>query len=161
MRTARSFRTIGLYLVLGASVFLAGGAASHVQGRVFVIPHVLESSGRITNTTFVFDTTFFITYTGGLIDGTAGTGATVDFYIFDDFTGQPLRSATNVEVCNPCTFSPNAANRKGIGNIEGIANSVGGLPRPNVTGYMVFDVSGDFDDVDVSGFIFNSHTSFN
>jgi hypothetical protein len=82
----------------------------------------------------------------------------VQLYIYDDLTGQPLKSLTNQDVCNPCSFNVTAANRKAIGNLEGIVNSVGGLPRPNVTGYMIFVVNGDVGNVDVSGFIINSHT---
>ncbi|MDB6112576.1 MAG: hypothetical protein JWR69_4326, partial [Pedosphaera sp.] len=45
------------------AVVLAGTLFAHpAAAKTFVIPHVLEKSGTINNTSFTFDTTLFLTY---------------------------------------------------------------------------------------------------
>jgi len=127
--------------------------------KTFIVPHFIEKTGLVGSTQFTFDTTFFVTYLGGIGNTDLTPGASINLFIYDDLTGQPLKSLTNIDVCNPCSFSVSTANRKAIGNIEGIANSVGGLPRDNVTGSMIFNVTGDFDNIDTSAFVINSHTT--
>lgn len=155
-----------------------------LQARTFIIPHFMETVGGTFNTPNVFDTQIFFTYSGGLIGATppglldsiwkdsnlfpipggqpegAGSGATIDIFLFDT-SGQVLKSATNLDVCNPCTTLLSAANRKAVGSIEGLIQSRGGFPSPTVTGFMILDVKGDADDVSVNSFLVNSHTGPN
>lgn len=138
-------------------LFVIVAFSVRADARVIVVPHFLERVGLVNSTAATFDTQFFVTYTGGLSDGDLAPGVMVNLYIFDDLTGQPLLSATNAAVCDPCSFNVSAANRKAIGTVEGLANSVGGLPRPEVTGYMAFEIKNDPLAADVSSFVINSH----
>lgn len=152
----RTYNTIVLSIL---ATFLIGLMVMRTDARSFVVPHYIEKDGLVNTTQFTFDTTFFVTYLGGIGNTDLTPGASIDLFIYDDLTGQPLKSLTSIDVCNPCSFAVSTANRKAIGNVEGIANSVGGLPRANVTGSMVFNVVGDFDNVDTSVFVINSHTT--
>ncbi len=156
-----NMRSVRFVALLSVFIWFVSGLAIKSEARTFMVPHFLEATGLVTNTQNTFDTSFFITYTGGLPDGTGNGNAPINIYIFDDLTGQPLKSATNIDVCNPCSFTASAANRKGIATVEGIANSVGGLPRPTVTGSMIFEINGDSDDVSIDAHVFNSHTGPN
>jgi hypothetical protein len=71
--------------------------------KTFVLPHVLEKSGTIAAAPDTFDTLLYATYAGDLPGATAGTGATVNLYLYDSKTGVPLTGAV-ADVCNPCTF---------------------------------------------------------
>ena len=64
--------------------------------RTFVLPHVLETVGTIAGGSGnTFDTTIFITYRGGLAGSpTSGGSVTVDFFLFDDATGNVAVSRT-------------------------------------------------------------------
>jgi len=146
-----------LSLILTASAVLGTAA---VQAKTFVIPHVLEQSGKISNTQFTFDTTMFITYSGGIGDTLNGGGANVDLFLFDEATGSPMRSASGEEVCNPCSISVGASNRKVSVSIEDLITAKGGFDHDSKTGFGVVVVGGaDPDGVSVQGFVVNSHTS--
>ncbi|MBP9663274.1 MAG: VCBS repeat-containing protein [Pyrinomonadaceae bacterium] len=153
-------RACDFVISLAASMLLFIGSAVKADAqRTFVVPHFIEKVGLVNTTQFTFDTTFFVTYLGGIGNDDLAPGASIDLYIFDDLTGQPLKSLTNIDVCNPCSFTVNTANRKAIGNVEGIANSVGGLPRVNVTGSMLFIAAGDVEEMAIVAHVINAHTS--
>ena len=118
-----------LFIICTLAIFILLGPLAY--SRTYVIPHVLESQGRITNTSNTFDTTIFVTYYGGLIDNQTPSGASVDLYLFDQTTGEPLLSATNdYEICNPCTFDLGPGkNRKMTIKIEDLINDSGGFPQ--------------------------------
>lgn len=134
-------------------------APATAQGKTFVLPHVIESSGRTSNTPFTFDTTIFVTYSPGLAGTTAGAGATVDLYLYDD-SGQPMRNS-GTTVCNPCTYNLGSSDRKVSINVDDLITA-GGLPFDNAVklGFGVLVVGGsDPDGVNVQGSIVNAHSS--
>lgn len=156
----RGMRTLyRIYSLAALMLLIAGFAIKADAQRTFVIPHYIERVGLVNTTQFTFDTTFFVTYLGGIGSTDLTPGASIDLFIFDDLTGLPLKSATNIDVCNPCSFTVNTSNRKAIGNVEGLANSVGGLPRPDVTGSMLLIAAGDVEGVGMVSHVVNSHTS--
>ncbi len=144
-----------LHVVLTVSALLA---AVEAKAKTYVIPHVLEKSGRISSTTNTFDTTLMITYDGGLGDTLDNGGATVDLYLYDDATALPMRGSAG-EVCNPCTFQMDAANRKRAVVLDDLILAKGGFDQESKTGYALAVVSGpDPDGVVMQGFVVNSHT---
>lgn len=128
--------------------------------RTYVIPHILEKSGKANSTQYTFDTTIFATYTPGLAGIPAGAGATVDLYLYDQATGSPMKGAGGADVCNPCTFPLGSANRSQAINLEDQINAKGGFDRPIKLGFGILVVGGqDPDGVNLQGFVVNSHTN--
>ena len=133
--------------------------------RTFVMPHVLESSGRAASTSNSLDTTLYATYTGGLPGISAGSGASVDLYLYDQATGQPMIGGGGTAVCNPCTFDLGAgssgnAPRKRTIVIDDLITAAGGFGGVNLKqGFAVLSVGGaDPAGVNLQGFVVNSHT---
>lgn len=127
-----------------------------------VVPHLLEASGRITRTQDTFDTNLFMTYSSGL-GGIEPGNATVDLYIFDSATGQPLIGHAN-EVCNPATstlggeaLGSTLPRKVKITTDELIG--AGGFPRSVVLGFGLVVIKGDEENVNIIGAVVNSHTS--
>lgn len=58
--------------------------SGHSGGRTFVLPHVLETTGRISASAFSFDTSIFMAYTPGLAGLGCGSGSAVDLFLFDE-----------------------------------------------------------------------------
>jgi hypothetical protein len=135
--------------------------AGFLQARVFVLPHVLESSGRITTTTFAFDTSIFVDYVGGIGTVTGSGGATVDLYLFDN-TGAPMKN-NGQDVCGavPCSFTLTAAARKLSIAIDTLISAKGGSFDTQVkVGFGIVVIGGaDPDNVALQGFVVNSHSS--
>jgi len=134
----------------------AGGSSQ----RTFVVPHVLETSGKVTNTQNTFDTTIFATYTPGLAGVGAASSATVDVHLFDRATDQLLVSGTGTDVCAPCTFALSDATRKHTLAVDDAIGAAGGFASGAVSGFGVVNVSGNEPrGVSLAGFVVNSHTS--
>ncbi len=141
---------------------IASSAAgrSSLNPKTFSFPHVLETSGKITNTQNTFDTQFFMTYTPGQAGTPPGGGATIDFYLYDDSTGEAMRGSNGNVVCNPCTFSLSSSNRKQTIDIDDlITTNGGGFDASVKLGFGIIVVGGDEDNVALQGFVVNSHTS--
>ena len=126
--------------------------------RAYVIPHVLETSGTI-NQANTFDTTIFVTYTGGLASTPDNGGATVNLYLYDNL-GQPMRSATSTDVCNPCSFPIGSSGaRKQTIALDDLIVSKGGFGGVTKLGFGVLEVTGaDPTNVVLQAQIANSHT---
>lgn len=118
-----------------SSLFLLVIFGLRSKAETFVIPHILETSGRITGSQNTFDTTIFVTYIGGLIDSQPSPGATVDLYLFDQITGGLLLSKNGDEVCNPCSFDLDSNDRKLTIKIEDLVKEAGGIPENQFGGY--------------------------
>jgi hypothetical protein len=134
------FNKLFFYIVFG--IFAVTATA-----KTFVLPHVLESSGKITNTLHAFDTDIFMVY-GGTTDSAA-----VDVYIYDGQTGDVLKSATGTDVCNPCTRSLRASGPRQSVSLETEILARGGFPGGAVgplEAFAVAVVSGDTDQVAIS-----------
>jgi hypothetical protein len=133
-------------LVLAVVVF---GQASIASAKTFVLPHVLESSGKIDNTPFTFDTTIFATYTGSM-GGGGGTETTVDFHLFNQATGLPMNANGNLGTLELSTSNPSASR-----TIEDCIDPPTGIKL----GFGIIVVGGaDSDNVNLQGSIVNSHT---
>jgi hypothetical protein len=123
--------------------------------RTYVIPHVLESPGRVDQLPDTYDTYVFVTDARGLPADAAGRKQsdpdTLRLYLHDP-SGKPTVSATGVEVCNPCTYvlDPQAARRTTISVEDAVLATGGfavnpGLPpgEPVIDTFAVVVVSGD------------------
>lgn len=138
-------------------VWTVGLTAERAGGDTFVLPHVLEVSGRITNTPYTFDTTIFATYAAGL----GGGAATVDLYVFDETTGAPLRGSGGTNVANPVSATLNAANPSVQWVVDDlIVNNGGGFPagNPVVLGFGLIVVNGDPDGVNITSAVVNARS---
>jgi hypothetical protein len=124
-------------------------------GRVFTASNLPVSPGVVPDTPYSYDTTIYITYTGGLAGSPPGSGATVDVYLYDEATGQLLSDATGTPVCNPCTESVDAGVRKSRLRMYDTIGS--GIAVGVVVG-AVCVVSGDADNVALQAFVVNTHT---
>ncbi|MBA3456439.1 MAG: hypothetical protein H0T42_25340 [Deltaproteobacteria bacterium] len=136
--------------------------ATGTTPKVFTFPHVLEQTGKIASTTNTFDTTFHMTYTGGLPGTPAGAGATVDLYLFGETGGAMTNNGATV--CAPCSFplaSTTAAARKQSVSIDDLITAQGGTFDTQIKlGFGVFVVRGaDPENVNLQGFVVNSHAS--
>jgi len=129
--------------------------------RTFSFPHVLETSGRISDTQFTFDTTVFVTYTPGLAGTSAGDGAHVDLFLYDEPGAGIMKSGTGVDVCNPCQFTLDQNVRKQSVRVDDLIEKAGGFGGQRTKlGYAVIVVTGaDPDGVMLQGFVVNSHSS--
>src|SRR5262249_35285568 len=97
--------------------------------RTFSIPHIIEKQGTIQNTQFTFDTTIFAVYSAGLGGTTCPKEgfATIELYLFDDQTSQPMKANGTQDVCNPCTFTLDAQHRKASIRIDDLITAAGGF----------------------------------
>jgi len=127
-------------------------------GKTFVLPHVLEKSGTISDTQYTFDTTLFVTYNASLTGKDTGS-ATVEFYLYDGATGELMRSQGG-EVCGPCTYQLNGHQRKVSLRLDDLIAAKGGFDQPVKTGFGVVVVSGEQEDaVNLQLITINSHTN--
>lgn len=128
--------------------------------KTFVIPHVLDTAGKISNTQFTFDTTMFISYGGGFGGCPDGGGAQVDLYLYDNTSNQPMLSGLGTVVCNPCSYVLESSSAKLSLVVDDLIVAAGGFGQSSVKlGFAVIVVSGDPELVAVQSYIVNSHTS--
>ena len=132
------------------------GARLYV-GPSFVLPHVLERSGTLSNAATTFDTTLFTTYTSGLVGADRTHDVPLDIFLFDN--GKPVDLSTAVP-CATCSFAL-AGGRKQLLRIDNLLTPSHPVPPAGFCklGFGVIAVSGGGDDVDLQGFVVNSHTS--
>ncbi len=136
----------------GGSRSAEAGPPSPPQVRTFVFPHLLEMSGSILDTPSTFDTSIFITYTAGLVDNVdPAPGATVDLFLFDEFSGAPVQGSGPDAICNPCPFLLGPQQRKAVCNLDNLLDSAGywDSGRAAFTGFVMLVVTGDPDAVAV------------
>lgn len=125
--------------------------------RTFVIPHVIETQGSISNTQFTFDTQIQAVYTAGLVGNETVSSAVMNVYLLKD-DGTPVLSANATQVCNPCVYNLNGVTRRVSISFETLIQAAGGFPGP-VTGLALIEVTGDDDHTALSAVTSNSHTS--
>jgi hypothetical protein len=132
--------------------------------RTFVMPHVLETSGRAASTSNAYDTVLSATYAGGLTGVPAGAGASLSIFLYDQASGQPMIGGGG-EVCNPCTFAMGLGGaagqpRKRTIVIDDLITAAGGFGgATSKQGFAVVAVTGDDPaGVSLQGFVVNSHT---
>ena len=145
-----------LFLLVLAVVVL--DQIPRASARVFVLPHVLESSGKINPVQYTFDTTIFANYVGAA-GGGGGGGATVDFYLFDSATNAPME-VNGKSVCDPCSLNVSAADPRVSLLVDDCIVSAGGYSSADAIklGFGILVVPGsDPDNVSVQGQVVNSH----
>ncbi|MFN2508909.1 MAG: hypothetical protein ABR589_09070 [Chthoniobacterales bacterium] len=99
--------------------------------ETFVIPHIFERNGRVSNTPNTFDTVLYVTNTGGRAGVPNLGGANIDLYLYD-FFGSPLTSASSGDtVCNPCSFVLPATKKKLNISIDKLITAAGGFFGPS------------------------------
>lgn len=148
--------TLNQRRLLAAAVFLTAivtfGTAS---AKTYCFPHVFDQKGRVSNTQYTFDTTMFMTYTGGVACVGDDPAVPVELYLYDN-SGAPMRSITNADVCAPCSFAMDSGNRSLKLSLEELADAAGGMAN-FVFGHALIVVPSD--KVSVQGYVVNSHTS--
>jgi hypothetical protein len=162
MRCPRS----GALLLLLATVLAlpSCGASSdvHAMGmsrKTYVIPHVLETKGRVSLDPNTMNTTIYATYVGGRNGVYDGGGATVELYLYDD-SGKLMAGTGGADVCAPCTFQLSSTTPKVTISVQDAIDGANAWNGSTVrTGFGVIVVSGDADGVNLQGFVVNSHTS--
>lgn len=107
-----------------------------------IIPWFAETSGSVSSKPQAFDTTFLMTYVGGLAGVAGNGGANVDLYTYDA-QGAPLQGL-NGDVCNPCTFGLSETNRKVSARLEDFIQERGGFKQPVgiTSGFTMVVISG-------------------
>lgn len=129
--------------------------APTASAKTFILPHVFETRGRVTNTNFAFDTTI------ENIQNVGAPPATLDMYLFDEGTGQPMAGElAPLPLPLKLTVEPDGLKR--FVRVEDVFQLVGGLPAGTSLklGYGVVVVGGaDPESVNLQGFVVNSHTS--
>lgn len=99
--------------------------------KTFVFPHLLEQAGGILDATNTFDTQIYVTYAGGKTGGPSPGGSVqVDLYLFDTATGDVMKSNSNTDVCNPCTFVLDDTSPKASPLIDDLIVAAGGFASP-------------------------------
>lgn len=119
--------------------------------KSYVIPHVLETSGKITNTQNTFDTQFFMTYVGGLAGaGPAGSvEVTMTLWNTDN-----TRMTGAGGVLAPVSFTMSASNRYSSIFLEDLINTAGGFGADSSRdGYATIDVVGDTSNFAAESFV--------
>lgn len=157
-RSGRFLASSLLRVLLVLGPFAAG--APPVAAKTFVMPHLLEKSGRIGTGASSFDSQFFLFYPVGIAGAAGGGDVQVDFYLFDQVTGQPLTSSGAV-ICNPCSYTLSSSSRKRKLVIEDLIQSNSGQPMGQalVLGYGILTVSGSPDAVtNLASFVENVHS---
>jgi hypothetical protein len=99
-------------------------------------PHFVESSGSGT------DVLVYSTYTGNLAGIVGSGGAELDLYLYNETTGAPLKSAANMDVCNPCLFSLSETERSATISVEDLITANGGFPGNQVNGFGIIVIRG-------------------
>lgn len=105
-----------------------------------------------------------MTYSGGVAGSPDGGGATVDLYVFDQTTGQLMRSMGGAAVCNPCTYElgkggAGMSPRKRTVVLDSEITAKGGFPSPTVAGFAIAVINGDVGNVNITSAIVNAKTS--
>ncbi len=147
-------------LAFAGAALLLSPLAPAARGDAFVIPHLLETKGRATQTAFTFDTAIHAVYSGGRGGIPNGGGATVKLYLFDQATGLPMVGAANTEVCNPCTYNLSPQSPEITLPLEDQIQTLGGgFDQDMKQGFAVVDVTGpDPGNVHLETTVVNSHT---
>ena len=128
--------------------------------RLIVFPHVIEGSTATNVAQYAFDTNFYAAYGGGVGGSSipAGTGATVSLYLFND-NGTLKKSATNNNVCAPCTQAVSAGSPKASFSLQNSFVAAGGFASGVEVGFALVSINGTADAVAVQGVFVNSHTN--
>jgi hypothetical protein len=175
-----SISTVALLVLVSLSAIRTRDSSANVAPtKTFVIPNLVETngavdvqqladtsliprlqgiSGRSGKAEFNFDTHIYVTYAGGL-GGVKDSGPVeVALFVFEHTKGQPLKSATGNDVCNPCSFQliPQPVSQRRI-ILHDLIESAGGFGQDVNIGYAVTVVSGSgADTVNIFSFISNS-----
>jgi hypothetical protein len=122
---------------------------------------MLETPGTASAATYTFDETLFAVYSGGQAGITAGGGATVSLYLYDESTGIPLTNNGYV-VCAPCAYTlGGAAPRKVAIRMDDLIVAAGGgfdAAAKRATGIVVVG-GADPANVTLQPWLINAHSN--
>lgn len=153
-------RKFATFAAMTALLVFAG--AGFLQAKTFVIPHIVESSGKITNTTYTFDTVINLVYVGGQPGAGTTSSVDVDLYLFNNNTGDFLTAdgtPTGTHVCDPCSAHLTAGSRKQQFRIDDLVTAKLNGWTGGRNGYGILVVDGDSQNLTLQGFVSNAHTS--
>lgn len=168
MRT-RSCLTVLACIALGMCLSGCGSSseaiAMETSARTFVLPHMLETTGRVSEADQfnrpVHDTTLFVTYVGGIQGVTTdaqGGGATVTVHLFDEATGE-LTGAGQSPVATE-VVQLDANQRKVKIDFEDLLTNAGAFSLDVIfQGFAVITVEGDDEHVGMQMFTANANAS--
>jgi hypothetical protein len=126
-----------------------------VSARTWLIPHVLETSGRTTVQPYAFDTQLTVTVVTPET-ATSDEPVSVELYLYENL-GQPMNGWAG-EVCHPCLIELSGNTRQTniiVGDL--IDSNGGGFNTPVKLGFAVIQHhAGDADRVVVEGRVVNS-----
>jgi hypothetical protein len=163
-------------IVLAFVAVCAAIAAPVAWGDTFVVPHVLEKSGRTSSAPYTTDTIIDAVYAGGLPNWDPSASAKgnccrghviiMKLYLEDD-EGEAMRSATGEPVCAPCTFELSIDRRKVSIVLEDLVEEAGGFPSSDagvagepLAGFAVLELEGgDTRNVALQGRVVSSQAS--
>lgn len=112
----------------------------------------------------LFDTTIHLLNTTGINESTLSMGfketteinIPVELYLFSN-SGDPLKSDTNQNICNPCNFTLGTNNARKISIIlDELITKSGGFSEPLIQGYGLLVVKGDASSVNIQSFVVNA-----
>jgi hypothetical protein len=114
--------------------------------------HLPEREGSITTTPYTSDSSIEIAYVGD-------TSVDVDLYLRTPPLGAPLRSALGDDVCYPCSYHLDTANRLRLVSINSAIESAGGFSSPDLEIWGEIAASGDVDSAAIDAAIVSSFSS--
>ena len=153
-------RKFATFAAMTALLVFAG--AGFLQAKTFVIPHIVETSGQISDTKFTFDTVINMVYVGGQNGAAPGSGGVhVELFLFNNNTGDLLLSGgtTGVAVCDPCPADLDAGARKKQFRVDQLVTAKLAGWTGSRNGYGILVVDGDTANLTLQGFVSNAHTS--
>lgn len=141
---------------IAAEARIGGSEGTLTPKGTYVVPHILEKSGRVMNTSNTLDTEIILTYTGGLAGITNTNLETIELYLYND-DGTSLRTLPG-----PLgTITLSQTNRKAKFVIEDLILGNGGFDEPMKTTFAVLLNTSTSSNscVNIQSFVVNSHSS--
>ena len=129
-------------------------SSAQVASFRYTFPHLQERVGRTTQANTI-DSTIYMTYSAAFPGGGPGN-VSVSIYLYDEVGDDILKSATGVDVCNPCTYPLTTANPSRQLIIDQRIEAKGGFPRNNVNMWALAVIEGY--GTSIQGFVVNSHS---
>jgi hypothetical protein len=129
--------------------------------KALVIPHVLETSGTINNTQNSFDTTFYMTYIGGLPGGGAASSCDVTLTLFNDDGTRMSGGGGGGGILSPLHLTLDSSHRYSETLLDDLITAAGGFGGSSRSGYATLDVTGDASDFAATSFVAHALTGPN
>jgi len=122
---------IGMRFIFAASLLLAATTSS---AETFVFAHLLEQSASLSQTPGSSETVLRFSLPPSEACASASSEANVDVYMFKP-DGTPVRTATDTDVCFPCTITLGPLDRQASLDLNDVIVANGGYPLVPGPGY--------------------------